>query len=270
MTTLLRRLDVRRGSPMLITLPFHRAAGLGFMVVSLGLGCRAVVPTPGASAADLLDLVDERRVETVVLTPDTLATLVETVADGPAPPSLRTVVTSGGRLDADRWRAAAVTLGPIVWNLYGGAIAGWCTLASPDELAAAPGTIGPRRPGSSCACSTTTAERSTRASPAGCTCQPDGLRPVDPGRRGRPGRHRPLRRHRRRRPPGRGRPLVRRPPPRLRTRVFRARGGFRAGPPRTKHSPGRRWRVSGRRAGRSGGGPSGRACRTPTSRRGSR
>ncbi len=141
-TTLLRRLAIRRGSAVLIAVPLHRALGLGFMSVSLGLGCRAVLPRAGARADDLLDLGAEHGVETLVVFAEQLPTLVAALEGRAVPPSLRAVVTSGGRLDPDLWRAATAAFGPIVWNLYGGAIAGWCSLASPDELAIAPGTIG--------------------------------------------------------------------------------------------------------------------------------
>ena len=43
LTTLVRRLELPRGAPMLITPPLHQAIGVQFFALALGLGCPAVV-----------------------------------------------------------------------------------------------------------------------------------------------------------------------------------------------------------------------------------
>lgn len=140
-TSMLRRLDIRRGSPLMILPPLHHPLGVGFMTVALGLGCRTVV-RPRFDPAETLALLEEHAVETLVTLPRMLLRLAEELGDRPSPPSLRTIVSGGGPLLPSVWRRATHAFGPIVHNVYGSVSAGWCALATPADLAAAPGTIG--------------------------------------------------------------------------------------------------------------------------------
>ncbi|MFV0308575.1 MAG: AMP-binding protein [Desertimonas sp.] len=141
LATLVRRLELRRGAPMLVSAPLHQPFGLQFFGLAVGLGC-PVISLDRFGATQTLALIDEHRVDTLVVTPVGLGQLVDALADRPAPPSLRTIVTGGGPLLASRWRRAVAAFGPIVHHVYGSAETGWCTLATPADLAAAPGTVG--------------------------------------------------------------------------------------------------------------------------------
>jgi fatty-acyl-CoA synthase len=140
LTTLLRRLQIRRGAPVLVLPPLHHPLGIGFMAVSLGLGCPAVV-RERFDADETLRLMDEHAVQTLVTLPRMLLQLAEAAA-GHRPASLRVIVSGGGPLLPNVWRRATDAFGPIVHNVYGSVATGWCTLATPDDLAVAPGTIG--------------------------------------------------------------------------------------------------------------------------------
>lgn len=141
LTTLVRRLDLRRGAPMLLAAPLHQAFGLQFFALALGLGCPAVV-VDGAEASRVLRLIDEHEAATLVATPPTLTAVADELGDRPAPPSLRAIVSGGGPLLEPHWRQVASRFGPIVHHIYGSAETGWCTVATPDDLVAAPGTVG--------------------------------------------------------------------------------------------------------------------------------
>lgn len=141
LTTLVRRLDLPRGAPMLIMAPLQQAFGLQFFALALGLGCPAVI-VDRPDAARALAVIDEHRVATLVATPAGLAAIAEELGDRPAPASLASVVVGGGPLLASRWRRAVSRLGPIIHHIYGSAETGWCTVATPDDLTAAPGTVG--------------------------------------------------------------------------------------------------------------------------------
>ena len=140
-TSLFRRLAIRRRSPMLILPPLFHGYGVGSFAVALGLGCPAIV-VARFDADDALRLVDEHAVETLVVVPSMLHRLGEALGDRPPPPSLRAIVSASAPLHPTVWRRAVAAFGPIVHNVYGSTEAGWCTLARPEDLAAAPGTIG--------------------------------------------------------------------------------------------------------------------------------
>ena len=56
--------------------------------------------------------------------------------------SLRVVVCSGSALDARLARSFMEEFGPVLYNLYGSTEVAWATIATPEDLLAAPGTAG--------------------------------------------------------------------------------------------------------------------------------
>jgi acyl-CoA synthetase (AMP-forming)/AMP-acid ligase II len=56
--------------------------------------------------------------------------------------SLRVVVCSGSALDARLARSVMEEFGPVLYNLYGSTEVAWATIATPEDLLAAPGTAG--------------------------------------------------------------------------------------------------------------------------------
>jgi len=56
--------------------------------------------------------------------------------------SLRVVVCSGSALDGGLARAFMDEFGPVLYNLYGSTEVAWATIADPDDLREAPGTVG--------------------------------------------------------------------------------------------------------------------------------
>jgi len=141
LTTLVRRLELPRGAPMLITPPLHQAFGVQFFALALGLGCPALV-TSRFDADRALRLIHEHQVATLVATPTALMAMADALGTEPSPPSLRVVVAGGGSLLANRWRRVVDAFGPIVHHVYGSAETGWCTVAGPADLDASPGSIG--------------------------------------------------------------------------------------------------------------------------------
>jgi acyl-CoA synthetase (AMP-forming)/AMP-acid ligase II len=136
-TTLVRRVPLQRGTPMVVTAPLFHGFGLGFLALGLAFGMPVVL---------------SRRFE-----PDRVATYLK---DHPGcvlvgvPPVLARVERAGGKAEVSAVVSGASLLhpavadrltasyGPVLFNLYGSSEEGWSTLATPADLAAAPGTIG--------------------------------------------------------------------------------------------------------------------------------
>jgi acyl-coenzyme A synthetase/AMP-(fatty) acid ligase len=135
--TLLRRLPLQRGVPLVITQPLFHGFGVGFLALGLAFGMPVVVRRhfPPEEVAEFL-----RDHPGAVLTgvPPVLAKVARTGVVVP----LAAVVSGGGSLHpavADRLQKA---FGRVLFNLYGSTEQGWSTLATPTDLAEAPGTIG--------------------------------------------------------------------------------------------------------------------------------
>jgi fatty-acyl-CoA synthase len=63
--------------------------------------------------------------------------------------SLRVVAASGGALSGDLAQRWMDEFGDKLYNLYGSTEVAWATIATPEDLRAAPGTTGPPPPGTS-------------------------------------------------------------------------------------------------------------------------
>jgi acyl-CoA synthetase (AMP-forming)/AMP-acid ligase II len=134
-TTLLRRLPLKHGVPLVVTQPLFHGFGLGFLAIGLAFGMPVVVRRH-FDPEQVAELLQPGAVLTGV--PPILSKVARTGIRVP----LRAVVSGAGPLHpavADRLTNA---FGPVVFNLYGSSEDGWSTLATPADLAEAPGTIG--------------------------------------------------------------------------------------------------------------------------------
>src|SRR5690606_24053675 len=147
--------------------PLFHGLGLTSAILALGLGSTLVLRRR-FDAALVLDDLERHRCTSFVAVPVMLSRLLAVPGVEERDLSrLRVVMTGGARLDpslAGRVRAA---FGPVLYNFYGSTEASCITIATPADLAAAPGCVG--RP------------------PAGTTVAilGHGDRPVPPGATGR-------------------------------------------------------------------------------------
>lgn len=124
-TSLVRLLPLKPGTPMVVTPPLFHGFGLGFL--ALGLAFRMPVVLTG-KVADYPGCV-------LVGVPPVLARIESTAT--PA-----AVVSGAGLLHPTVAARLTAAYGPVLFNLYGSSEEGWSTIATPEDLAAAPGTIG--------------------------------------------------------------------------------------------------------------------------------
>jgi acyl-CoA synthetase (AMP-forming)/AMP-acid ligase II len=135
--TLLRRLPLQRGVPLVITQPLFHGFGVGFLALGMAFGMPIVVRRH-LDAEQVAEFLRDHPGAVLTGVPPVLAKVARTGVVVP----LAAVVSGGGSLHpavADRLTTA---FGPVLFNLYGSTEQGWSTLATPTDLAEAPGTIG--------------------------------------------------------------------------------------------------------------------------------
>ncbi|TDD88677.1 acyl-CoA synthetase [Actinomadura darangshiensis] len=164
---ILSKVPFRGGEAMFVAPPLFHGLGLTSALLALGLGSTLVLRRR-FDAAQVLDDLEAHRCTSLIAVPVMLGRILATPGLETRDLSrLKVVMTGGARLDTGLGGRVLAALGPSLYNFYGSTEASCITIATPDDLAAAPGCVG--RP------------------PAGTTVAilgEDG-RPVPPGATGR-------------------------------------------------------------------------------------
>jgi acyl-CoA synthetase (AMP-forming)/AMP-acid ligase II len=135
---------INAGSTCLVPAPLFHAHGLGQFTIASALGCTVVLPR-AFDAEETLALIERHGAEVMAVVPTMLNRIMEL---DPATrrrygtSSLRVVVCSGSALDARLARSFMDEFGPVIYNLYGSTEVAWATIATPEDLLEAPGTVG--------------------------------------------------------------------------------------------------------------------------------
>jgi fatty-acyl-CoA synthase len=144
LTTLLTKIGLRAGEPMLVAPPLFHGFGLAYLALALFLGAPLVLRRK-FDPEGLLAAVATERVATLVLVPLMLRRLLELA---PAArrrhdtSALRAVLSAGAPLDGTLALDFMDAFGDVVYNLYGSTETGFGAIATPADLRAAPGTVG--------------------------------------------------------------------------------------------------------------------------------
>ncbi|ANE43845.1 AMP-binding protein [Deinococcus puniceus] len=144
-TALLQQLPLRAGAPTLLTLPLFHGHGLATLCVSLLMGAPLYVSSRGTPEAYWRCLVQEN-IEVLVLVPTVLHRLLN-LPDISKLPALRAIICGSAPLPEALAERTQRAFGPVLYNLYGSSEAGLISLATPQTLLAAPGTVGRALPG---------------------------------------------------------------------------------------------------------------------------
>lgn len=141
------RLGIVGTDVVLACAPLHRGTGLQLLGMALLTGAR-LVSAAHTSASDRLAIIRDRFVSVVSASPSQLAAMLDELErSGDEAPRLRRILVSGQDIDAELVRRAQETWGPIVLSAYGTVQTGTVAVATPEVLAAHPGTVGHRLPG---------------------------------------------------------------------------------------------------------------------------
>jgi len=113
-------------------------------MVGVGLGSTLVVRRR-FDPEQTLDSLEEHRASAMVMVPVMLSQFLdlgeEKIGERDLS-SLRIVFVSGSALGADLAQRATKALGPVIYNLYGSTEIAYATIATPEDLAAEPGSVG--------------------------------------------------------------------------------------------------------------------------------
>ena len=241
---LFSKIPFRARETTMIAAPLFHSWGFAHFTIALPLASTMVLRRR-FDAEDTLRAVAHHGATALVLVPVMLQRILELGEETIArydTSSLRIIALSGSALPGELATRAMDVFGDVLYNLYGSTEVAWATIATPEDLRAAPGTAG--RPPLGTVVKLLD-ENGPRGRPgpdrAHLRGQRDGLRGLH--RRRQQGGDRGADEHRRRGPPRRGRAPVRRRPRRRNDRQRR-----RERVPARGRGPARRPR------GRRGGG----------------
>jgi fatty-acyl-CoA synthase len=138
----------RSGDVFVLPTPLFHAWGLSQLVVAASLGS-TVILSPHFSPADTVRSVVEHRATVLAVVPVMMQRmLADPELDLGQMTSLEIVASSGSALPAPVAEAWMDRVCDTLYNLYGSTEVGQATIATPEDLRAAPGTAGRVAPGS--------------------------------------------------------------------------------------------------------------------------
>lgn len=142
LASLLTRVPLRAGEPMLIASPLYHALGVAHLLTGLFLGAPLILRRR-FDPAETVAALHRHRAGSLIAVPVMLARILELPPQQRRPvPSLRAVVSGGSALSPALATAFMDHFGDVLHNLYGSTETAWASLATPAELRSAPGTVG--------------------------------------------------------------------------------------------------------------------------------
>jgi fatty-acyl-CoA synthase len=139
---LLSKVPFKAGEVTELCAPMFHALGFAQAIVGIGLGSTLVLRRH-FDPLQTLQSLERHRATAMVMVPVMLQRTVDIANDTRYDTSsLRIIFLSGSALGADLACRAMDTFGPVVYNLYGSTEISYATIATPDDLRAAPSTVG--------------------------------------------------------------------------------------------------------------------------------
>lgn len=140
----LDRVPLRPGQTMMMAAPAFHGTGVSQFALALALG-QTVVMHRKFDPETTIRLVAEHRCDVLVVVPTMLQRIVDL---GPEilsqydTSSLKILFSAGSAISPDLSKRTASSFGPVLHNLYGSTEVAVATVATPADLAQAPGTAG--------------------------------------------------------------------------------------------------------------------------------
>jgi acyl-CoA synthetase (AMP-forming)/AMP-acid ligase II len=141
---LLSKIPLRARQPTMIAAPMFHAWGFAHFGLALPLASTLVLRRK-FDPEDTLAAVARHRATALAVVPVMLQRILELPPETIARydlRALRVVAASGSTLPGELATQAMDVLGDVLYNLYGSTEVAWATIATPEDLRAAPGTAG--------------------------------------------------------------------------------------------------------------------------------
>ena len=142
--SLLSRIPLRQRETTLVAAPLFHAWGFAHLSLGLVLSSTLVLQ-PRFDPEEVLAAIEQHRVTALAAVPVMLRRIVdlpEKVRARYDTSSLRVIAVSGSALPGELATRVMDAFGDVVYNLYGSTEVAWATIATPEDLRAAPGTAG--------------------------------------------------------------------------------------------------------------------------------
>jgi fatty-acyl-CoA synthase len=141
---LFSKIPLRAGETTVIAAPLFHSWGFAHFTLAQAL-CSTLVLRRRFDPEETLRAIAQQRASTLVVVPVMLQRMLdlgpETIARYDTH-SLRVIAVSGSALAGELAIRAMDTFGEVLYNLYGSTEVAWATIATPEDLRAAPGTAG--------------------------------------------------------------------------------------------------------------------------------
>src|SRR4051794_11692389 len=142
--TLLSKIPLKAGEPTHVAAPMFHSWGFLHWSIGLGLGSTAVLRrkfTPEGALSATAQFECTALVVVPVMLQRILELPEETIARYDLR-ALRAIAASGSALPGELATNVMDAFGDVLYNLYGSTEVAWATIATPEDLRAAPGTAG--------------------------------------------------------------------------------------------------------------------------------
>ena len=149
MAEVLTVVPFRRDDIVFCASPLFHSFGLLTFTLATALGATLVLPERFDAEASL-EQIEEHSATAASFVPVMIRRIVDLDSEARSRHdlgALRIVLASGSALSPDLRAAAAEVFGPVLYDLYGSTEAGWVAIATPDDMAEEPKTVGKLVPG---------------------------------------------------------------------------------------------------------------------------
>ncbi|HKC28789.1 MAG TPA: AMP-binding protein, partial [Jatrophihabitans sp.] len=140
----LSKIPLRSGRTVVLAAPAFHAWGLLSSMIAMGLG-NALVVARRSTPDWTLDALEKHGADGLITVPIVLSRLLDLGEDAIKSRdlrALRVVAVSGSALPAELATRTMDLLGDVVYNLYGSTEVAYATIATPEDMRTAPGTVG--------------------------------------------------------------------------------------------------------------------------------
>jgi fatty-acyl-CoA synthase len=142
--TFLEALGLKSEDRHLVVCPLYHSAGVGFAVFTLLLGGTVII-MEHFDAEEVLRKIEQEKLTTAMMVPTMYRRLVDLpkeVFEKYDTSTLRRLVTGAALLPVPLQEAISERFGHKLCDFYGSTETGWNTLATPEDMARKPGSIG--------------------------------------------------------------------------------------------------------------------------------